>query len=215
MTKHISKYATDLEEILQHCVWYLYDPISIDQPSVDILHFFINGMSVDRAMVYDKSVLQIRNILLHRMWKLVFCKHFSFLLLPDVGVLNRCFILSWKSALFHYSGKTNRCLSSIPCRNDNKYTGKDIRQQFRRKWFDAGENRLDLPESIATLPIVQKRFSSGIHNYCRKNDKNKHRSRTDISEDIFKWCQKCYENQWISSSLRRRIDQLCSDFQWV
>lgn len=73
MSKNTRKYATDLEEILQHCVWYLYDAICINQSNVDILHFFINGLSVDREAGYDKSFIQIRRILLQRMWKLVFC----------------------------------------------------------------------------------------------------------------------------------------------
>lgn len=83
MSKNSSKYETDLEEVVQHCVWYLYDPICINQPNVDILHFFINGMSVDKEAGYDKSVLQIRRILLHRMWKLVFCKYNTVVILQD------------------------------------------------------------------------------------------------------------------------------------
>lgn len=74
MANSINKHATDLEEVLKHFVWYLHDPICINQPNIDILHFFINGMSVDRENVYDVSLLQIRCILFRKMWKLVFCK---------------------------------------------------------------------------------------------------------------------------------------------
>lgn len=74
MTKHINKYAIDLEEIVQHCAWYLYDPFCISQPNIDILHFFINGLNVDRETDYDKPIVRIRNVLLRRMWQLVYCK---------------------------------------------------------------------------------------------------------------------------------------------
>lgn len=75
MSKNILKHATDLEEIVQHCVWYLYDPICLKEPNYDILQFFINGMDIFGEADYDKSILSIRSILLQRMWKLVFCKY--------------------------------------------------------------------------------------------------------------------------------------------
>lgn len=75
MSKFNKKYANDLEDIVQHCSWYLYDSICIKQPSVDILNFFIDGLAVDTEAGYDKSIVQIRKILLNRMWKLVFGKY--------------------------------------------------------------------------------------------------------------------------------------------
>lgn len=73
MSKNMRQYATDLEEIVQHCAWYLYDPFCIDQPNHDLLDFFIKGLSIDRENDYDESILQIRKILLLRMWKLAYC----------------------------------------------------------------------------------------------------------------------------------------------
>lgn len=75
MSRFIKKFATDLEQIVEHCSWYLYDPICMNQPNVDILIFFINGLRLDGECGYDQSVLQIRMILLQKMWRLVFCKY--------------------------------------------------------------------------------------------------------------------------------------------
>lgn len=75
MSKSICKYENDLEEVVQHCVWYLYDPICENKPNTDILEFFINGMDIGGEAAYDKSIIEIRTILLERMWKLVYRKY--------------------------------------------------------------------------------------------------------------------------------------------
>lgn len=78
MSNYLSQFANDLEEIVQCCVWYLYDPICMNQPNVDILEYFINGLNIVGETDYDLSILKIRCILLERMWRLVFCEYLSF-----------------------------------------------------------------------------------------------------------------------------------------